>query len=380
MIFDYETLKMIWWVFMGILLIGFAVTGGFDMGVGALLPFLGRTDEERRVVINAVGPTWEGNQTWLITAAGASFAAWPLVYATVFSGFYTVMVLTLFALFLRPVGFDYRSKVEDPRWRTAWDWSLAVGGAVPAFIFGVTFGNLLQGVPFHFDEVLRVTYTGSFGALLNPFALLCGVVSLAMVVMHGGFYLQTRIEGPLVLRAEKASQVAAWVLVVAFALGGLWVALGIEGYRIISMPDPGGAIAPLAKTVERAPGAWLDNYSRFEWMWIAPAFGLMGPLVANALAQRGLFSLGFWTSAAAVTGVIATAGMSMFPFILPSSSQPNASLTVWDAVSSHATLQIMFWVVVVLLPLVLVYTRWVYRVLGGKVSVKTVMENKHQMY
>ncbi len=156
MIFDYETLKIIWWAFMGILLLGFTVTGGFDMGVGALLPFLGRNDEKRRVVINAVGPTWEGNQTWLITAAGASFAAWPLVYATAFSGFYTVIVLTLFALFLRPVGFDYRSKVEDPRWRMAWDWGLAVGGAVPAFIFGVTFGNLLQGAPFHFDEVLRI--------------------------------------------------------------------------------------------------------------------------------------------------------------------------------------------------------------------------------
>ncbi len=158
-----------------------------------------------------------------------------------------------------------------------------------------------------------------------------------MVVMHGGFYLQTRIEGPLVLRAEKASQVAALVLVTAFALDGLWVALGIEGYHIVSMPEPDGMIAPLAKIVDGAPGAWLDNYSRFEWLWLAPAFGLMGPLVANALAQRGLFSLAFWTSAAAVSGVIATAGLSMFPFILPSSSQPNASLTVWDAVSSHAT-------------------------------------------
>ncbi len=380
MIFDYETLKIIWWAFVGVLLIGFAVTDGFDMGVGALLPFLARTDEERRVMINAVGPTWEGNQTWLITAAGAIFAAWPLVYATAFSGFYGVMVLTLFALFLRPVGFDYRSKVADPRWRTAWDWGLCVGGAVPAFIFGVAFGNLLQGVPFHFDDTLRVTYTGTFRALLNPFALLCGAVSLAMLIMHGAFYLQTRTEGLVVLRAEKAARIAALVLVATFALAGWWVASGIEGYRIVAMPPTDAAIAPLAKTVDRAPGAWLDNYSRFEWMWLAPAAALAGPLVASTLAWLGFVRLAFWASSAAVAGVVLTAGLSMFPFILPSSSQPNASLTAWDAVSSHATLQIMFWVVVLFLPLVVAYTAWVYRVLGGKVSVKAVRENEHQMY
>ncbi len=380
MIFDYETLKIIWWVFVGVLLIGFAVTDGFDMGVGALLLVLARTDEERRVMLNAVGPTWEGNQTWLITAVGAAFAAWPLVYATAFSGFYGVMILLLFALFLRPVGFDYRSKVLDPRWRATWDWGLTVGGAVPAFIFGVAFGNLLQGMPFQFDDTLRVTYTGTFRGLLNSFALLCGVVSLAMMIMHGAFYLQTRTEGLVVLRAEKAARIAALALVATFALAGWWVASAIEGYRIVAMPPTDAAIAPLAKTVDRATGAWLDNYSRFEWMWLAPAAGLAGPLVASALAWLGFVRLAFRASAAAVAGVVLTAGLSMFPFILPSSSQPNASLTAWDAVSSHATLQIMFWVVVFFLPLIVVYTAWVYRVLRGKVSVKSVRENEHQMY
>src|SRR6516165_921644 len=186
---DYETLKVIWWLFIGVLLIGFAVTDGFDLGIGTLLPFLGRNDEERRVMLNSVGPTWEGNQVWFITAGGAIFAAWPVVYATAFSGFYVALILTLFALFFRPVGFEYRSKLADPRWRNAWDWALFVGGAVPALIFGVAFGNLLQGVPFHFDADQRVFYTGSFWGLLNPFALLAGVVSLAMLAMHGAIFL-----------------------------------------------------------------------------------------------------------------------------------------------------------------------------------------------
>lgn len=152
MIIDYETLKLIWWMLVGVLLIGFVITDGFDMGAGALLPFLGRSDDERRVIINTVGPHWDGNQVWFITAGGAIFAAWPAVYAAAFSGFYIAMLLVLFALFFRPVGFDYRSKIEDPRWRRTWDWGLFVGGAVPALLFGVAFGNLLLGVPFEHNE------------------------------------------------------------------------------------------------------------------------------------------------------------------------------------------------------------------------------------
>jgi len=203
-LFDYFTLKIIWWLLVGALLIGFAVMDGFDLGVGALLPFVAKTDDERRVLINSIGPTWEGNQVWFITGGGALFAAWPLVYAAAFSGFYWALLLVLFALFFRPVGFEYRSKVADPRWRSAWDWGLVVGGAVPALVFGVSFGNLLQGVPFTFDDMLRPFYSGSFFGLLNPFALLTGVVSLAMLVMHGAVYLQMRTEGAIAQRARGA--------------------------------------------------------------------------------------------------------------------------------------------------------------------------------
>src|SRR6516165_4472103 len=246
---DYETLKVIWWLFIGVLLIGFAVTDGFDLGIGTLLPFLGRNDEERRVMLNSVGPTWEGNQVWFITAGGATFAAWPLVYATGFSGFYVALIIVLFALILRPVGFDYRSKIADPRWRNAWDWGIFINGLVPSLVFGVAFGNLLLGVPYHFDGDQRSIYTGSFFALLNPFALLAGIVSVTMLTMHGGLYLQLRTEGVVRDRAIVAARLSGIVLLAAFVAAGLWVATGIDGYQIASMPPADSSFLPSAKTV-----------------------------------------------------------------------------------------------------------------------------------
>ena len=380
MIFDYDTLKIIWWLFVGVLLVGFALTDGWDLGVGTLLPFVGRTDEERRVVINSIGPTWEGNQVWFITAGGATFAAWPLVYATAFSGFYAALILTLFALFFRPVGMDYRSKVADPRWRSAWDWGLFIGGTVPAVVFGVAFGNLLLGVPFHFDRDMQVYYTGSFFALLNPFGLLAGVLSLAMLVMHGAAFLMIRTEDAVYERARAALRLAATAVIVLFAAGGIWIAIGIEGYRIVSMPPADSAFMPLAKTVERSAGAWLANYSTHAWMTVAPLLGLGGAAHAILFATRRRAFAAFLASALSVAGIILTAGFSLFPFIMPSSSNPQSSLTVWDAVSSHRTLQIMFWVVVLFLPVVITYTAWVYRVMRGKVTVEQVKQHPHSMY
>lgn len=380
MIFDYEMLKLIWWLFVGVLLVGFAITDGFDLGVGALLPFLGRNDEERRVIINSVGATWEGNQVWFVTAGGAIFAAWPIVYATAFSGFYIALMLTLFALFFRPVGFDYRSKVADPRWRSVWDWGLFAGGFVPALIFGVAFGNLLQGVPFSFDNDLRVTYSGSFWQLLNPFGLLAGVVSLAMLLMHGSVYLQIRTEGVIAARARSVTRVTGAVFILAFVLAGIWIMKGVEGYRIVTMLPADAVSTPLDKTVEKAAGAWMRNYNVHPILWLAPALGIAGALLAIAASGMKKSIAAFVASSVMLSGVIFTAGFAMFPFIMPSSSDPRSSLTIWDAVSSHKTLQIMFWVVVILLPIVLAYTSWVYRVLRGKITVETIHANEHNVY
>jgi cytochrome d ubiquinol oxidase subunit II len=377
--FDYELLKFIWWLFVGLLLIGFVLTAGFDLGIAILLPFVGKKDEERRVIINSIGATWEGNQVWLILGAGAVFAAWPLVYAAAFSSLYAAMMLALFALIIRPGGFVYRSKLTDPRWRTTWDWLLFAGGLVPALIFGVAFGNLLQGIPFHYDDTLRPFYTGSFWQLLNPFALLTGAVSLTMLIMHGAIYLRLRTEGAVYTRAGRAVLVSGILFVVTFALAGLWVALGIEGYRIVSMADHNSALTPLQKTVERAVGAWLANYGVHWWLTLAPVLGFAGAVAAMVLARAQRPGAAFIASGLCLSGVVLTAGVSLFPFMLPSSSRPDHSLTVWDASSSQLTLSWMFWATVFFLPIIIAYTSWVFRVLRGKVTVEQIRHD-HSAY
>src|SRR6185503_3652438 len=202
--FDYETLRLIWWALLGILLIGFAAMDGFDLGTAALLPFVARNDEERRVAINSIGAVWEGNQVWFILGGGAIFAAWPPLYAAAFSGFYLAMFLILWALILRPVGFKFRGKIEDPRWRSFWDWCLFVSGTVPSLVFGVAFGNLFVGLPFGFDADLRFHSAITLLSLLNPFALLVGLVSLSMIVLHGAAWLSYKATGAVAARARSA--------------------------------------------------------------------------------------------------------------------------------------------------------------------------------
>ena len=372
MIFDYATLKVIWWCAVGVILIAFALTDGWDLGIGMLSPLLGKSDEERRVILRSIEPNWEGNQTWLVIAGGVIFAAWPLVYAASFSGMYVALLLILFALFLRPVGFKYRNKLDDPRWRRGWDRGLFVGGFVPALVFGIAFGNLLQGVPFHFDADRHTFYTGSFWQLLNPFALLAGGVSVSMLVMHGAAYLRLRTDGVIADRAARAARIASVVLIVTFAAAGVWVATGIDGYRITVAPEANGFPNPLAKSVVRAPGAWLDNYRTYPWMMVAPIAGFVGALGVFATAAARIPLVTLAASALAIVGVILTTGLSMFPFIMPSVSHPASSLTAWDAVSSHRTLQIMFWVTVLLLPLIAIYTSWAYAKMRGKIDVETI--------
>jgi cytochrome d ubiquinol oxidase subunit II len=377
MLLDYETLKIIWWLLVGVLLIGFALTDGFDMGIGTLLPFIGRSDDERRVIIGSIKPTWEGNQVWLITAGGVIFAAWPMVYAAAFYSFYAALLLMLFALFMRPLGIESRSKISDPRWRNTWDWALFAGGAVPATVFGVAFGNLLQGVPFQFDGDMRITYTGSFLALLNPFALLCGLVSLGMLVMHGAAFLRVKTAGDVQRRASHALRWTALATLAVFVIGGFWVAAGIHGYKIISMPAGGSLANPLLKQVETGAGLWLANYAAHPWMMLAPAVGIAAAAIAAWLATSPCAVAAFLATGCSVTGIILTAGFSMFPFLMPSSSHPASSLTAWDAVSSHRTLMNMLIAMVVCLPIVMAYTGWVYRVVRGKVTAESIRDGEH---
>ncbi|RJG48164.1 cytochrome d ubiquinol oxidase subunit II [Motilimonas pumila] len=378
--FDYENLKLIWWLIIGVLMVGFAFTDGMDMGVGGLLPFVGKTDNERRVVINTVGAHWDGNQVWFITLGGALFAAWPMVYATAFSGFYFAMMLTLFALFLRPLGFDYRSKIDNKQWRNRWDWALFVGSMVPPLVFGIAFGNLLQGVPFQFDELMRVSYTGSFFALFNPFALLAGVLSVAMVLTHGSSWLVMRTDSLVAARAAKIGQVTAIIMVASFIACGFMVVYSIDGFVVSSGLEPGGIANPTLKTVATANGAWLNNFNTMPILWLLPGLGIVMALLAALMIRLGKGALAFICSGLAASGVILTAGSAMFPFVMPSSSVPNHSLTMWDAVSSELTLKLMLVAVVVLLPVVLAYTIWCYYRMWRTVTVAEIDQNSHSAY
>ncbi len=375
----FDVLRVIWWLLLGVLLTGFALTDGFDMGVGALIPFVGKTDAERRVAINTVGPVWEGNQVWFILGGGAIFAAWPPLYAVSFSGFYLAMFAILAALILRPVGFKYRSKRDSAAWRNGWDWALFVGGAVPALIFGVAMGNVLQGVPFRFNDDLQIFYDGTFFGLLNPFALVAGIVSLSMIVMHGAAWLNLKSEGEVQKRAQNFGSIAALVMIVAYALAGVWLAFGISAYAFTSAVPADGPSNPLLSEVARQ-GSWMAAYSTRPWIVIAPILGFAGAALAYLGLKAGREVSTLLFSSLAIIGVIASVGLSMFPFILPSSVDPKSSLTVWDASSSHQTLFVMLVSAVIFVPIILAYTAWVYKVLWGKVTEKEVTDASDVVY
>ena len=376
---DYEILRIIWWVLVIVLLIGFSVTDGFDMGVTALLPVTGKKEVERRIMINSIAPHWDGNQVWLLTAGGAIFAAWPIVYSVAFSGFYIALFLVLAALFFRPIGFEYRAKIDNPTWRSVWDWGLFAGGFVPALVFGVAFGNLLQGVPFELNELSQATYTGSFFALLNPFALLCGVLSLAMLMTHGANWLQMKTTEELRDRARSVSQIGAIVTLITFVLAGAWLYFK-EGYVVTSVVDHFAPSSPMNKEVAVETSAWFRNFNEMPILWIFPALAVVAALLNAAFSKANRCGFAFFFSALTMTGVIITAAVSMFPFVMPSSSHPEQSLLMWDVTSSELTLTLMFFLALIFVTISLCYTIWSYTKMFGRLDANFIDENKHSLY
>lgn len=376
---DYEILRFIWWILIAVLLIGFAITDGFDMGVLTLLPIIGKSNVERRIMINTIAPHWDGNQVWLLTAGGAIFAAWPTVYATSFSGFYIAMVLVLAALFFRPVGFEYRAKIDDQKWRSAWDWGLFIGGFVPSLVFGVAFGNLLQGVPFEFNNINQSLYTGSFFALLNPFALLCGIISLMMLTTQGATWLQMKTTDELRNNARAVAQITATVVLVAFVLAGIWLSFK-DGFVITSELDHNAQSLLTNKTVAIESGAWFRNYAEMPILWIVPALVIIGALLTIVSSKANRSGWAFFSSSLMIIGVISTAAVSMFPFIMPSITHPEMSLTVWDSTASHTTLTVMLFVAGIFVPIVLAYTIWSYIKMYGRLDASYLEENKASAY
>ncbi|MFN7182765.1 MAG: cytochrome d ubiquinol oxidase subunit II [Thermomonas haemolytica] len=362
--FDYGTLREIWWLLLGVLLIGFALTDGYDLGLGAIYRFITRDDTERRMALEAIEPHWEGHQVWFILGGGAVFAAWPMLYAASFSGFYFAMLLVLLALILRPVGFNFRNKVASPAWRNAWDWALTISGAVPALVFGVAFGNLFLGVPFHLTNTLLPVYDGHFFGLFHPFALVAGVVSLAMLVMHGASFAAMKVEGAVGDRAHRVAKAAAILTLLAFLSAGAWLSV-LPGHAIVGTVAADGPSNPLSKQVAVTAGAWLANQQAHPLLWLVPA--LAAAAMLGVLLLRGRVA-GFVASCLAVASVILTAGIAMFPFLLPSSTNPAHGLTVWDASSSARTLGIMLFAAAVFLPLILAYSTWAFRIMRGQVT------------
>lgn len=380
-LFDYMTLKLMVWALVGILLIAFALTDGFDLGIGAIFPFVAKTDDERRIVLNTIGPIWEGQQVWFIAAGTLLFASWPIAYATSFTVFYWVLFLLLWTLFLRPVCFDYRSKMPSARWRNTWDWVLCVASLVPPIVFGAAFGNLLLGVPFHFNEFMQSFYTGTVLQQFHPFAVLCGLVSLMMLVMHGAHYLLMRTEGLIATRARSIANVTALVYIVLFLIGGYVIMHHIEGYRVIQLPGSiHDVLIPVGKTVDKQVGLWMLNYEMYPWTRAFP-IAAVGAALAGIIFTRLRWGLvAFLMSGITVACTILTAAASMFPFIFPSSSVPANSLTVWDATAGKTTLATITLVNLVVLPIIIVYVSWVYRKLSGKVTVEQIRQEDKTLY
>jgi cytochrome d ubiquinol oxidase subunit II len=334
---SHAALQTIWYLLIGVLIVGYAILDGFDLGVGILSPFVARSDRERRILLNAIGPFWDGNEVWLLTAGGALFAAFPHVYATVFSGFYLALMLVLFALIVRAVTFEFRSKVEDVRWRRAWDWVFFVGSALPALLTGVAVGNVMRGVPL----TAQMEYAGNFFTLLNPLALLVGLTGLAMFITQGATYLMVKTDNPI---ADRAKQIAKWS----------WLAVAVL------------VVLTTVVTILDTPGRF-DNYLSAPWTWIVPVLAIAA-LVVTRLSLDKAAGRAFLFSSISFAGLIGIFGVANFPTLLPARGAGGLSLTIANASASARTLQTMFIIALIGVPIMLAYTAYVYYSFRGKVK------------
>jgi cytochrome d ubiquinol oxidase subunit II len=370
---DYDSLRVVWWLFLGLLLVGFAALDGIVLGLGAIFRFVAQTEPERRALVGAIKPTWDFNQLWLILGSVVAFAAWPLLYAASFSVLRFAFWAVLFASIFRPVGFGLRNLIVASRWRNTWDWALCIGGIVPALLWGIAFGNLFLGIPFHFDAAQQVMHGGKFLDLLTRFTLLCGVVSLSMMVMHGACYAAKKLDEPAARRARHAGIVAAGFFVIAFIAAGLFVIFSLDGYRVLGGIAPLGTSNPAQHAVWHSPGAWLDNYIKWPLMWGAPLTALVSALFSCWLLLLRWTRAAFAASCLVSVGTLFTAGFAMFPFLMPSSDNARHSLTVWETASSEQVLRTTLTVGMALIPLALACVAWGLLALRRRGTLQTVI-------
>jgi cytochrome d ubiquinol oxidase subunit II len=334
-------LNIVWFILIAVLFIGYFFLEGFDYGVGILLPFLGKNDESRRMIINTIGPHWDGNEVWLLTAGGAIFAAFPNWYATMFSGFYLALFLMLLGLIVRAMAFEFRSKDESPSWRSRWDWAIFTGSIIPAFLWGVAFSNVIKGVPIDQD----MNYTGGFFNLLNPYALIGGLAFLTLFTLHGSIFLSLKLDGPLKDEVEKIAKkiwIFTLILVVLFVVYSIFAADIFV--RSCKMPRLLIALAAISLIAVY----FVLNKARNGWAFVFTSLTIV------------------FTTAALFLG--------LFPRVMVSSSNPEWSLTIYNASSSPYTLQIMSIVAVIFVPIVLFYQGWTYIVFKKRITKDSKLE------
>jgi cytochrome d ubiquinol oxidase subunit II len=334
---ELEILQVIWFFILGVLIIGYTILDGFDLGVGVLHLFA-RSEQERRINIKAIGPVWDGNEVWLLTFGGALFAAFPKVYATVFSGFYIAIMLILFALILRAVSMEFRSQVESEKWRPIWDWSLGIGSLLPAFLFGVAVGNILRGIPLDHNG----NFTGTFVGLLNPFSLLVGVLSLVMLVKHGAIYMMLKTDGEFFGRMKNIAY-KTWI-------GFIMLFIMMTVYAFVEAPY-------LFEGVLKNPIFWLFLFILFGSLIITPM------MVHAANSGKAFIS-----SSVTITGLIGITATGMYPTIVPALDNSMNSLTITNASSTALSLTTMLIITLIGMPIVLGYTIFIYRIFKGKVE------------
>jgi cytochrome d ubiquinol oxidase subunit II len=352
--FEYHELKLAWWIFGVGLFVWFALRAGVGIGIAAILPVIGRSEPERSRVIAAVAPARIEASTGFLLACGATVVAWPGPAEVAFGALSAMLVAGALALTMRPLGFKLRGKLTDARWRARCDLAVSAGAVATSLTIGLHVGSLLEGVPFRFDGVLRANCSCGDTALPVPFALLTGMLFLAMLLMHGSAHLLPGTEGAVRARTRVVMRAASIATVVSFVVAGLWAAMLLPGYRVTYLPAADQLQSIGAKIVTRAPGAWLANFNEHPWMWIAPLAGVAGAATAFALRSRGA-RLGSMLSLA---GIVVTLAFSMFPFIIPSATDPASSLTVWDAASSRQALFTMFWAFALLMPAWVGFAAW----------------------
>ncbi len=335
-------LETIWFILWGVLWAVYFMLDGFDLGLGTLMPFFAKNDTERRIIYNAMGPFWDGNEVWLITAGGATFAAFPVAYAVMFNGLYSALLLLLFSLILRGVSFEFRNKVESPAWRALWDACLVVGSFLPALLLGVAFANIFQGIPIDKNGVFQ----GSFFSLLNPYGLAGGILFVLLFLVHGSLWLAVKSDGGLQQRAASAAS-RLWPILLVVAV--LFLAYTYVATNLF------------------------DNYFKIPILWVLPLLAVSGLLLIKAFVAKKAWWGAWFASSLTIVGVTLFGVAGLYPNLLPSSIDPEFSITAFNGSSSQLTLKIMLGVALVMVPIVIAYQTWVYIFLRNKVTEKDLL-------